>query len=513
MHRLRPLIPLLAGALTLGAFAPFSVWPLAVAGPLLWLWASAGGTPGRWARDGWLFGLGLFGFGVSWLHLSIGQFGGVSPWVAVGLNGLFVLILAGYYALLGWLLGWLQDRNGRLGWPFFLGGSALWVLIEWLRGWLFSGFPWLALGYSQTDAPLGGLAPVLGVYGISFALVLAVFALACLGHRGSSGRARLAMVAITAGFWLGALMLRPVAWTAPAGEPIEIALVQGNIPQSEKWRKELLGVSLRTYLDLSEAHWQRDLVIWPETAIPAFAYQLREGFLDPLDDRLATQGGELLLGIPVWRDAPEGGRYYNAVIRLGAAAPDQYFKRHLVPFGEFMPFERFLRPVLDWIRIPLSSFSAGHKEQALMTLAGRPAGISICYEAAFGNEVIQALPEATFLVNVSNDAWFGDSIALPQHLQIARMRSLETGREMARATNTGISALISHKGAIKARSATNRAEVVTGRIQPRSGATPYVRLGNWPLIAVLSSILAAAALSVRRKGRKGGEENPRRMIS
>ncbi len=502
MHRLRPLIPLLAGLLTVGAFAPFAVWPLAVVGPALWLWASAGGTPRRWALDGWLFGLGLIGFGVSWLHLSVSQFGGVSPWLAAGINVLFVLVIAGYYAGLGWLLGWLQARDGRLGWRFFLGGSALWVLMEWFRGWFLTGFPWLALGYSQVDGPLAPLGPVLGVYGLSLALALAVFTLACLSRPGFSFHGRLGLVTAVCLAWLGAAALRPVQWTADGGAPIEAALVQGDIPQSEKWRKERLGISLRAYLDLSEAVWGRDLVIWPETAIPAFAHHIREGFLDPLHAKLRQQGGELLLGIPVWEEGADGGRYFNAVIRLGAE-PGQYFKRHLVPFGEFMPLERLLRPLLEWIRIPFSGFSADESEPAVMTLAGLPAGVSICYEAAFGNEVIQTLPEAQFLVNVSNDAWFGDSIALPQHLQIARMRSLETGREMARATNTGISAFIDHKGRVKARSETNRAMVLTGRIQPRSGATPYVRFGNWPVILLLSSILAAAAVPIKRQGRKG----------
>ena len=278
-------------------------------------------------------------------------------------------------------------------------------------------------------------------------------------------------------------------WTSPSGAPLKASLVQGNIPQELKWKPEQRNLTLNLYRDLTRAHWSSDLIVWPETAVPAFGSRIEREFLAPLAQEARANDSAVLLGIPV--HTPKDGRYYNAMLSLGAGR-DSYFKRHLVPFGEFLPLKPWLQPLFDWMTIPMSDFSAGVQAKPLVTLDGYQAGISICYEDAFGEEVIEALPEAAFLVNASNDAWFGDSLAPHQHLEIARMRAVETGRFLLRSTNTGISAVIDPKGRITGRSAAFVEDVLTREILPLQGMTPYAHIGNYGVVVLaLLSILAA----------------------
>ncbi|MCW8906315.1 MAG: apolipoprotein N-acyltransferase [Sedimenticola sp.] len=479
----RPLAAFLAGAASVLAFAPFSLFPMAVVGPLLLLWLLRDRTPREAFRIGWSYGLGLLGLGVFWLHISIDQFGNMGTPAAVALTLLFVLLMALYYALLGWLLARVF-RHGLRGngviWLF----PASWVLLEWLRGWVLSGFPWLVLGYSQIDSPLRGYAPLVGVYGVSALLLFSVALLYRLLQPHPSGRIGIALLLILV--WGGGEALARVAWTDPRGEPLSVSMVQGNISQDLKWQRGNLQPTLELYTVLTRQNWQSDLVIWPETAVPAFAHQVEEALLRPLAVEAKENGSALLIGIPVWDGA--SGAYYNAMLSLEQPqAP--YAKRHLVPFGEFMPLKTWLRPLVNWLQIPMSDFSPGRAERPLLTVAGYPAGISICYEDAFGEEVIEALPQAAFLVNASNDAWFGDSLAPHQHLEIARMRALESGRYLLRSTNTGISAIIGPDGRIEGASPAFETHVLSGEIVPLQGATPYVRVGNWLVITLSLLVL------------------------
>ena len=278
-------------------------------------------------------------------------------------------------------------------------------------------------------------------------------------------------------------------------EQLQVALVQGNIAQEEKWQPENVEKTLARYTELSFSRQDIDLVVWPETAIPAFYHQVKDSFIPYLESRLQERDMSMLTGIPVL-DMTEW-KYYNSVVSVGGERTF-YYKRHLVPFGEYLPLRGIIGTSLDALAVPNADFSRGDDVQKLVEVAGYPVGTSICFEVAFSEEIAAQLPQAALLVNVSNDAWFGNSLAPHQHLEMARMRSMETGRPMLRATNTGISAIIDYDGAILARSAQFETAVVTGSITPRQGATPYVRLGNAPVIGLCSIFLLLAWLARRR---------------
>ena len=486
---LRALLALGAGVVGLFAFAPFDLFPLAAAAPalLLWLWRHS--TPRQALLEGWLFGLGLLGPGVSWLHISIDQFGNVGTPLAILITLAFILFLSLFYGVAGWLTRRLLPAAPALA--SLLLGALLWVLMEWLRGWILGGFPWLALGYSQTGSPLAGWAPLIGVYGISALLLLSAVALVRLAE--GRGVQRLASLAGLLLLWLGGWFLQQVQWVTPAGGPLRVSIIQGNVEQAEKWKPENLLPTLQMYRRLTRQAAGADLIIWPETAVPSFAGRVEQVLLEPLERQMRRRNASLLLGVAEWdRD---GGAYYNSMLALGGERAS-YRKRHLVPFGEYMPFKGLLQPLIDWLQIPMSDFTPGDAPRPLLTLAGYPAGISICYEDAFGNEVIQALPQAAFLINASNDAWFGDSLALPQHLQIARMRAQESRRYLLRATNTGISAVIGPDGALVAVAPAFQRHVLTAAIEPLQGLSPYARFGNWPVISLL--LLGVGLLLWRR---------------
>jgi apolipoprotein N-acyltransferase len=467
---------LAAGALTVVAFAPYELFalPLLTLALLFRLWLEA--SPASAFRLGGLFGLGLLGFGVSWLHISIDQFGNVGTPLAILATALFILVVALFFAASGWL-----SRRLACGPVCFalLLAPAVWGLAEWLRGWFLSGFPWLSLGYSQIDSPLAGYAPLLGVYGVSWLLALSagLLLLAWLQPR------RAALWLAAAGLlWLGGWALQQQRWTQPRGEPLQVSLLQANVPQSMKWQRAQRDPTLMLYSRMTRDSRGSDLVIWPETAVPDFLHRVEAQWLHPLAREVAAWGGEVLVGVPVVD--LDTGRYFNSAKVLGVTG-EVYHKRHLVPFGEFLPLKALIGPVLAFLEVPMSDFAPGTAERPLLTLRGLPVGLSICYEDAFGAEAVQALPEAALLVNLSNDAWFGDSLAPHQHLQIARMRALETGRPMLRSTNTGISALIGPGGEVLERSGLLEQAVLRGEIQPMAGATPFVRWGNGGVVGLM----------------------------
>jgi apolipoprotein N-acyltransferase len=331
---------------------------------------------------------------------------------------------------------------------------------------------------------------VAGVYGVGFAVALSAGLLVAVARN----RQRLPGL-LLALIWAGAWLAGKMEWTLPAGEDLRVALVQGNIAQDKKWLPENFQNTLARYTELTFSLPDTDLVVWPETAIPAFYHQVENSFIPALEARLQENGLSLLTGIPVLDK--RSWEYFNAVLSMGGRRMF-YYKRHLVPFGEYLPLRGILGSSLDALAVPNADFSSGRDTQDLIEAAGYPVGTSICFEVAFSEEIAKALPQAALLVNVSNDAWFGDSLAPHQHLEMARLRAMETGRPMLRATNTGISAIIDYDGALLARSAQFEEAVVTGSVTPRQGVTPYVMVGNAPVIILCAMFLLLGWLSGRR---------------
>ena len=486
-------LALLGGLLLPFAFAPFERPIFAVVALVLLFVAWLRSTPGQALRRGLWFGLGQFGLGTSWIYLSMHDYGGASVIEAGALTAFFSFFWAMYPAAAGWLA--VRFFPGSPAFKAVAVFPAAFILSEWLRSWFPTGFPWLQVGYSQLDTPLAGFAPVFGVYGVGWAVALLASLLLILPRK-TGGWRQVPFVLILLLIAIAAT-LKGVNWTQPAGERFKVALLQGNTPQDQKWQPEFQRATLNMYAGMTREHWDAKLVVWPETSVPAFYQQVKDTFLAKLSEEARSHCTDLIVGIPFY-DATED-RYYNSVAALGPPARF-YFKRHLVPFGEYVPIRPLLGWVLDILQIPLSDFAAGDDGQALLRAAGHPLAASICYEDIFGHESLMGLPEAAYLVNVTNDAWFGDSMAPHQHVQMARMRALETGRWMLRATNSGITAIIDPKGHITARLPMFQKASLAGEIVPMQGRTPYVLWGDLPAVAALLALLAGAAWRCRKAG-------------
>ena len=476
------MIAFLAGAASVFAFAPFGLEPLAflTLALLIHFWIDA--PPRRCAWLGFWFGLGLFGAGVSWVYVSLSRFGGMPPLLAGIATALFCAFLALFPAAAGWMQARIAASAGIRACLLI---PAAWVLFEWTLTWIFTGFPWLAIGYTAAGWPLQGYAPLGGVYAVSFVTVAIAGMLWLVAqHR------PMFLIAIVAVVGVGEA-LRRVEWSQKAGEPVSVALLQGNIEQEMKFRPERAATILLTYARLAEGTRAR-LVIFPETALPAFLDRIDPAYLALLESVGMRNQGDLLVGVPFRR----GEEYYNSVVSLGTSPRQLYHKVHLVPFGEFVP--PGFRWTLNVLSIPLSDFSRGALERAPLEVAGQRVALNICYENVFGAEIARSLPEATLLVNVSNVAWFGDSLAPAQHLAIARLRAIETGRMHLTATNSGITAAIDRDGRVLKRLPQFTEDRLEIEAQGYSGATPYVKLRDWPVVLLSLAILAAAVIRARR---------------
>ncbi len=479
------LVAVLAGASIPLAFAPIGHAWIAVVSPALLfvVLARAPRRLGLWAA--YLYGVSYFGAGGHWIYVSVGQFGG-GPLVAI----IFCVVLALAFGLLIWAVArlwyWFRPSSETLGLMVTL--PVCWMVVEWVRSWLFTGTTWLQLGYSQTDTWLAGLAPVFGAFGLSLLLSILAGVLAWAMLAQARKPAAIAAAAVGAALLAGALLARD--WTEPAGEPVQVALLQGNVPQDEKWLPQNREPILERYRRLNSRFWGADVIIWPETAIPAFFHQVSADYLAPLALEAEDRGTDMLVGVPAWdRDS---GRVFNSVVSLGAEV-DFYHKRHLVPFGEYVPFRAALGGMLDVFGAPVSDFSPGWEANTLR-LGGFDMAVFICYEITFPNQVREFLPQAQVLVNVSNDAWFGGSVGPHQHFQKARMRALEMGRPLLRSTNTGITAAVDQRGVVIDRVPQFTVDALLVEVTPHTGMTPYARWGDWPvLLLVLAGILATAA--------------------
>lgn len=491
---LMPLAALLAGAANVFSFAPFHLSWLQVL-TLGWLFSTFNRHTSTWrhALHGWLFSLGAIAASTHWLFYSMHDFGNLPAWMAAMAVVLLAACLGLYAGILLGAASWLRNRY-ILPAPalFLLVLPAMWTLSEWLRGWILTGFPWASSGYAHTSGALSGYAPMVGVYGLALLTSILAGTLVVLMRRQVSVRIASALILT---ILLGGIVLQQVRWTTPSGEPVQVRLLQGNVPQEMKFNPETTLASLRMY-DQMIRQMPADLVALPETAIPVLPRQLPDNYLGGLRQFAKDTGTHIALGIPLSNTRLD---YANSMVGI-APEQDQFYrydKHHLVPFGEFVPdgFRWFVR----MMQIPLGDMTRGSLEQSPFAVRDQWVMPNICYEDLFGEEIAQQISnnaaqgvEPTMLLNMSNIAWFSDSIAIPQHLQISQMRALETGRPMLRSTNTGATAIIDAHGKVQAVLPAYTQDVLSGSVQGYSGLTPYIRFGNLPAILLALAMIACA---------------------
>ncbi|WP_416361425.1 apolipoprotein N-acyltransferase [Marinobacter sp.] len=473
---------LIAGAVQTLTFSPFHLWWLGPLSAFLILLATLHQPAKKLFRAGWLVGLGLFGSGASWIYISISEYGNTPIVVAIILMVLFVAGLALFHGLAFWFWGKLAKQSLIRRLILF---PAIWLMGDWLRGWLLTGFPWLYLGTAHTDGPLAGLAPVTGVHGITFWVTATAAAAYAFWWMLRVGRTKAAVATLIAALlpWFIAPALNKTDWTDISDEPVSFVTMQGNIPQQVKWDPDFLRDQIVTYLGMTEEHWQADIILWPETAIPIPQDQAGPIFAH-IQERLG-ENSTLITGIP-WYGYSEkkaGNTFHNSIMAMGNGE-GIYHKQKLVPFGEYVPLEGLLRGLIGFFDLPMSSFTPGPKNQSPLQANGTNVMPYICYEVAYPDFVAFNARNTGLLLTISNDGWFGDSIGPLQHLQLARMRALETGRYMLRGTNNGVTTIINEKGQMTERIPQFKRTVLTGEVFTATGSTPYMQTGSWPVLTL-----------------------------
>lgn len=488
-------LALLAGALTPLALAPFDLWPLALLSLALFYRGLRDLAPSAALWRGWCYGLGVFLAGISWIYVSIHDHGGASAPLAGGLTLAFCAALGFLFGLPAWLWArWLRRNEAPLA--DAMAFAALWLVLEAFRSWFLTGFPWLYAGYSQLDGPLAGLAPLGGVWLISFVLALSAALLVNLPRLRARPAFLAAGVALLLTPWLAGLALTGHAWTRPAGEPLSVAMLQGNVPQNLKWDPAQLRAQLNLYRDMSRNAKPTDLIVWPETAVPVLK-EYAEDYLAEMATFANSRHSALITGVPI-RQLNERGekRYYNGITATGQGH-GTYLKQKLVPFGEYVPLQEQLRGLIAFFNLPMSDFARGPAEQPLLQAKGYSIATYICYEVVYPDFAAGLAAQSNILLTVSNDTWFGSSIGPLQHLQMAQMRALEGGRWMIRATNNGMTVVIDPFGKITAQLPQFVQDVLYGEVVPMQELTPYLRWRSWPL-AILCALLFAWALLASR---------------
>ena len=481
---LRDPAALLAGALLPLGLSPFDYWPVALLGPACLFWVTWGATRRCILWRFYLFNVGMFATGISWIFVSINVYGGASEFLAGFLVALFVLLYSLVCLPQAMIYGtWFQSNRLAAA----AGFMGLWVLQEWFRGWFLTGFPWLFLGYSVMETPLANFAPILGVFGVSLAAcACSVFvALVAISRRATPLIPLLAIVIL--GYSMGFIE------HTRSETSIAVSLVQGNVDQHTKWRADRRVPILNQYLSASQSEWGRDLVVWPEAAITIFRDNGTR-LLSKIDQDLQEVGTTLLTGIP---DRNKSGGFENTVLAVGDGS-GQYIKRRLVPFGEYVPLESILRGLIRFFDLPMSRNTPGPSQQPPLLAGDLRLSVSICYEVVYPDIVRQSTVLADLLVTVSNDTWFGSSIGPWQHLQMARMRALENGRSMVRATNNGVTALIDYQGRVLDTLPQFERGVLRGDVDIRTGTTPFNRFGSLPVLC-MSYLLHLAGLWLPRR--------------
>lgn len=497
----------LLGVLAVLGFAPYYFFPISivsVAG-LLYFWEKSN-SPKATFWMGFQYGLGLFVVGIYWIYISLHDFGGMPWWFA----GFATFCLCAFMALFTGLVGWLSKKLGY----FVISAPVLWGLADWTRSWIFTGFPWLTMGYSQVpSSPLAGFMPIVGVYGVTVLMVLvsALIAL-CFIHAKNRRILRNSIAGITIVLVSGAL-LKMIEWTHPTGLPVTTSLLQGNIAQDIKWSPETAQSTINQYLSMIKES-DAKLIVLPETALPIIYSELEPYAKNILIEHAKRNQGDIIIGM-IEQDVPkndaDAGDYYNSAMSFNQTNVQQYRKNHLVPFGEFIPLKQVFGWIYrDFLNMPLSDLSRGGSHQnVIQTTSKQTIGMNICYEDVFGEEIISQLPQATLLVNISNDAWYGESFAADQHMQFSQARALETGRMMLRATNTGATVAIGPHGEVFAHAPHFSQTTLNVMAQHYAGSTPYVRFGNWPFIVMCFG--AVFALLLKHKTLKKSPEREKHL--
>lgn len=482
------LLLLAAGALQTLTLSPWGWWWFGPVSVALILFVTLPLASRHLFLAGWFTGLGLFGSGVTWIYISISEHGNTSVGIGITLMVLFVAGLALLHGLAFWFWGKLARDSAARRLILF---PAVWVLADWIRGWLLTGFPWLYLGTAHVDGPLSGWAPLTGVHGLTLmvtatgAALYGVYWLVSTRHTTAAGVVTVSTLAL----WSAGPLLDRVQWTEIDKEPLSFAAMQGNIPQQIKWDPDFLRDQLVTYLDLTEEDWDRDIILWPETAIP-----ITQDEAGPIIEHVQSKLGEgstLISGIPwfTYSEGMENYTFHNSLMAIDGSRYGAYHKQKLVPFGEYVPLQQWLRGLIGFFDLPMSSFSRGPGYQEPLRAGDLRLTPAICYEVAYPDFVATNARRGNMLVTVSNDGWFGDSIGPHQHLQMARLRALETGRYMLRGTNNGVTAIIDDKGQVTERIPQFERTVMRGEVHSASGDTPFMLTGSWPVLTLVAILI------------------------
>lgn len=483
---LRLFFALISGALLPLAFAPFNIYSLAFILPAILLFIFLQSNCKQAFFLGWIFGFGFFGTGTSWVYISIHQFGNTSAFLAGFITILLTLFLALYFATLGFIFKRFFSKKSTAI-QCLLAFPALWVLWEYCRCEFFGGFPWLLLGYSQLTTPLHGFAPFFGIIGLSLFTAMIAGALVVLATKQKFSIKLICFIFIFGCIGLGHIFSK-YTWTKPFGKPIQVSLIQGNISQEIKWDANYAKQNILTYQKLTLKNWASQLIIWPEGAFPVTA-QDATTFINALNDAAKQHHSNIIFGVPIENKATQ--QYYNGLLLVGENQ-GEYLKEHLVPFGEYIPLHFLFKNIMRYFQIPMSEFSKGPKHQPLLTINSILIAPFICYEIAFPAEVLRHAEKSNVLLTISDDSWFGKSIALAQHMQMGQMRALEMGRPLLLSTNTGITAFILPTGKILSGAPIDQRVVLTDQVQPMAGKTLLMRWKYYPVWIVLIIFLFAS---------------------
>jgi len=486
-------LSLIAGLLLVFAYAPFGHWWLTLVILPLFFLLIDGKSVTKATQASFCFGLGWFTTGISWVHVSIDQFGGMPLIASLLLMFLLCLYLAIYPMLAGYLASKLA-KNKTLHLGLFV---STWLLCEYLRSVVLTGFPWLSLGYSQIDSPLSVLAPIIGEIGITAYLLTVSYVFIRLLKAEKKLLWALSLIILSSSI----VIASSIKWVSPTGKTVKFALAQGNIEQSIKWDDEQEWPTMLMYLDMARDNYDADIIVWPESAIPTLE-PMAQDYLDLVNQSAGINDSAIITGILDY--SFESKSYYNALITLGNSQStskttgdyhynhsNRFYKHHLLPIGEFVPFGDLLRPLAPFFNLPMSSFSRGDYVQQNLMAKGIHILPLICFEIAFPNQLAANLtPKTQVLLTVSNDAWFGTSHGPHQHMEIARMRALEFGRPLVRSTNTGVTAAVDHNGQFTGQLPQFEKAVLKTDVALVIGDTPYSRFGNYPtfILALLSFI-------------------------